>query len=223
MTADPTLVPTPPSPPPSNNDWPGRIAFGVIGLVAGALIAGATFLVVGGGGSFDSSDKEIAAPAKVGDYVKFADAKLNQQTQGKSNVERTTSWNAKSAERLSASFDGAAAVVETYSDDRFENAFVLSAVRATSPFPIYVPYTDPKYLKIAKPQNEEQRFGEVSCSVFNQITAEGQQPKPDSVITVICRRTAPGLTVEIANITGDLQQQPKAVAGLVDAAWQELA
>lgn len=197
---------------------------GVVGAVVGALIMGATWLVVGSqAGSFDGSGRELTAPAKIGDYGRFADAEINQGAKGKSNVERTTKWNARSAERLSDSYDGAAATVETYSDGRYLNVFALKAVRATSPFPVYVPYVDPEYLRLVRPQNEEKRFGEVSCALFNQPTMTGKEPEEDSTRVITCMRTEPGLTVEITNVTGDLNSQPERVVSLVNDAWQQLA
>jgi hypothetical protein len=196
----------------------------VIGAVVGAAIVGATWLVVDSqSGSFDSSGEEISAPAKIGGYVRFADAKINKGAKAKQTVARITSWNAKSAERLSASYDGAAAFVETYSDDSYQNAFVLNALRATTPFPAYVPYQDAKTLQIVRPQNEERRFGAVSCLVFNQPTPAGQKPAAESTIAVSCSRTERGLTVQVSNVTGDLGNQPEKVAALVNDAWQELS
>lgn len=199
----------------------------MIGLIVGAAAVSGCGVAVGGSGgasqSQEGSDKKLDAPAKLGDYVKFADAKVNEDADGKAAVERTTAWSAKSADRLSESYDGSASLIQVYSDDKQDSTFTVQMVRATAPYPIYVPYTDPKALGIVKPQREEKRFGDVSCELYNQLTPAGKQPKPNSTATTLCRRTESGLTVEITNVTGDLGHQPEQVAKLVDEAWSTVS
>src|SRR5262245_4928148 len=145
-------------------DWAPRVVVGVIGLIVGAAaVSGISIATASQSQEFKGSDKKLDAPAKLGDYVKFADAKFNNDADGKAAVERTTAWSAKSADRLSESYDGSASLVQLYSDDKQDSMFTVQMVRATAPYPIYVPYTDPKALGIVKPQREEKRFGDVSC------------------------------------------------------------
>jgi hypothetical protein len=205
-------------------DWAPRVVFAVVGVIAGAAAAsGISMATASQGGSFDGGDKKLATPAELGDYVKFADAKFNEDADAKAAVERTATWSERSAERLSASYDGAASVVQVYSDDKHDSTFTVQMVRATAPYPIYVPYTDPKALGVVKPRREEKRFGDVSCELFNQLTPAGKKPADDSTATTLCRRTESGLTVEITNVTGDLSHQPEAVAKLVDEAWSSVS
>ncbi|WP_460529323.1 hypothetical protein [Flindersiella endophytica] len=230
---------TAPTPPPSQpspyaavtapvaapgKSWRGRLLAGLVGLVLGGLIVGAAWLATAGrAGDLDGSSDDVALPAKVGSYTRFADAKLNQQPNAKDTVKRINTWNAESAKRLSASYGGAAAAVETYSDDTYENAFTVYVVRATSPFPVFVRYEDPKVTQLARPQNEERRFGEVSCQVVNDPTQRGQRPGPESAHVIDCRRSLPGLTVDIVGPIGDVGTQPDRIAGLVDEVWSQVS
>jgi hypothetical protein len=215
-------VPAPVAPP--RNTWSGRLLAGLVGLVVGGLIVGAAWLATAGqGGDFDGSTAEVALPAKVGSYPRFADAKINEQENAKATVERTKKWNAESAKRLSTSYAGAAAAVETYSDDTYQNSFTVYVVRATSPFPVFVRYEDPKVLQVVRPPNEERRYGEVSCQVVNEPTAKGGKPGPESAHVVDCRRTEQGLTVDIVAATGDLGTRPDQVASLVDDVWSQVS
>lgn len=205
-------------------DWAPRVVIGVVGIVVGAAaVGGVSMAMASQGDSFNGSDKEVAVPAKLGDYVKFADAKFNEDADAKTAVERTTTWSARSAERLSESFDGAKAAIQVYSDDQHDATFTLQVVRATSPYPIYVPYTDAKELGLARPQREEKQFGDVSCELRNQLTPAGKQPAKDGTATASCRRTESGLTVEITNVSGELSSQPEQVAKLVDEAWSSIS
>jgi hypothetical protein len=215
----PTGAPTAPVPT-TRSDWPGRLLTGLAGVVVGGVVVGGAWLAMSGQ---DGGTAEIALPDKVAAYPRFADAEINQPAKAKPAVERMQKWNAESAKRLSASYGGAAAAVESYSDDGYENSFTVYVVRASSQFPVFVRYEDPEVLKIVRPQNEERRFGEVSCQVANEVTPAGQQPAPESVHVVDCRRTKPGLTVDIVGATGDLGNQPDKVAALVDEVWAQVS
>ncbi|GAB3407922.1 hypothetical protein GCM10027569_20480 [Flindersiella endophytica] len=196
----------------------------MIGIIVGAAaVSGISMATASQSSSFNGSDKKLAAPAKLGDYVKFADAKFNEDADSKAAVERTATWSGRSADRLSESYDGAASLVQVYSDDKHDSTFSVQMVRASAPYPIYVPYTDPKALGIVKPQREEKRFGDVSCELYNQLTPAGKQPAKNSTATTLCRRTESGLTVEITNVTGDLGHRPEQVAKLVDEAWSSVS
>jgi hypothetical protein len=216
----PTGAPTAPLPPP-RNDWRGRLLVGLAGVVVGGVVVGAAWLAVSalGGGS----TAEIALPDKVAAYPRFADAKISQPAKAKPTVERIQKWNAESAKRLSASFGGAAAAVESYSDDTYQNTFTVYVVRESSQFPVFVRYQDPEVLRVVRPQDEERRFGEVSCQVVNDTTPAGQQPGPESVHVIDCRRTEPGLTVDIVSVSGDLGNRPAQVAALVDDVWSRVS
>lgn len=200
------------------------------GAVAGALVVGAVWTVSAAGGGGTSStgipvdSSTIAAPDQVGTYLRFSDIEINRSGQGATNARLKQSWNSRSAQRLSTRYGGSGATVETYADDHLESNFVLLAVRAPSPFPQFVPYQDAEAMGFAVPPDEVQEFGAVSCQVANQPPPlKGEEPTPDSVHVVSCLRTGPGLTVEIRQVEGDLNNQPGQVAVLVDQAWSTLS
>jgi hypothetical protein len=201
-------VPTPP------NGGRGPRAVVVIaavaGLVAGAALVGGAWLLFGNNGG---SSTPISAPEKLDDYYQFANV---PRLRGKDEepVTRQRDWDRRSSERLSASRDGAGAVVQRYSDDELENMFSLEAVRSPNPSTLYVAYTDPKVLGVDKPLEEVLTFGAVSCGVRNQTDA--------TTVTIRCERTDADLTVAIASVNGNLLENPRDVARLVDTAWSQL-
>jgi hypothetical protein len=77
-----------------------------------------------------------------------------------------------------------------------------------------VPYSDAKYLGVKRPFEEMRRYGDVACLVRNN---------PDQTYVESCVRTSDELTVQISHVSGDLDKDPKAVAGLVTVAWDDLA
>jgi hypothetical protein len=190
------------------------IIVAVLGLVVGAALAGGAWLLFGNDGA---SSSPIVAPDRLGDYVQQADAKPNREhEQGREFARRRDDWDRRSSERLSESYDGASAVVQTYADDALLHFFALEAVRAPTAFPPYVPYTDPDELGFGKPSEEVRRFDDVACAIRNT--------GPDNSYVTLCMRTDTDLTVQITHLGGeDLNQDPAEVAELVAAAWDELA
>jgi hypothetical protein len=190
------------------------IVVAIVGLVAGAALTSGAWLLFGNDGA---SSAPIAAPERLGDYVRQSDAKPNREhEQGRENARRRDDWDRRSSERLSESHDGAGAVVQTYADDGLEHFFALEAVRAPVAFPPYVPYSDPKVLGLDRPSEEVRMFGEVACAI--------QNPGPDSGYVTVCMRTDDELTVQVTHLRGeDLAQDPAAAAELVDTAWEELS
>ena len=215
-------VPTPPhgtrmpAPTPPNGRANGRaiaVVAGIVGLAVGAAVVGGAWLLFGNDGGGSSSP--ISAPEQVGDYYRFAAV---PQMRGNADHKKVADAHADadrhSSERLSAANGGAGAVVQEYTNEEFENGFALEAVRAPSPFPQYVPYSDPEYLGLDKPLEEVREFGDVACAIRNLTSGE-------SVVTN-CLRTDGGLTVTISHVTGDLAEQPEKVAELVDEVWTRL-
>jgi hypothetical protein len=183
---------------------------GVAGLVVGAVLMGGAWLLFGNNGA---SSSPISAPARIGDHYQFADVPT-LRGKGQDTVTRQRNWDGKSSEALSASRDGAGAVVQQYSDKNLENMFWLEAVRSPSPPGLYVPYSDPEVLGLDKPTEEVLTFGEVSCAVRNQ---------PDGTTFVMrCERTSGDLTVAVTHVSGDLLENPRDVATMVDDAWSQL-
>jgi hypothetical protein len=186
----------------------------IAGLLAGALAVGGAWLLFGNDGA---SSSPIAAPDRLGDYVRWSEAKPNREyEQGREHARDVADRDRRSSERLSDSHDGAGAVVQTYADDELLNLFALEVIRAPVAFPPYVPYSDPESTGFDKPFEEVRMFGEVACALRNNA--------PRQTYVTTCVRSGDELTVQITHISGDdLSEDPEAVANLVTAAWQELA
>ena len=203
-----------PPPVPERRNARGAVFLaGFVGLVAGVVLVGGAWLLFGNDGA--SSDA-ISAPERLDKYVRQGDAEAyDRNDRGRDLAERRADWDRRSGERLSAAYHGAGAVVQTYTDDDLETTLMLEAVRAPATVPPYVPYTDPKVLGMDRPIEEVREFGAVSCAIRNNA--------PDQSYVISCGRSAGDLTVQITHVSGDLGQDPAAVAKLVDIAWDELA
>jgi hypothetical protein len=196
--------------PPNGGASPRAIAVftGVAGLVAGAALASGIWLLFG---NESGSSSPVSAPERIGEHYRFADVPKNRQEA----ADRQIRYDRESSARLSAAHDGAGAVVQQYATDDFQSMFSLEVVRAPSPFPPYVPFTDPEDLGTDKPVEEVLRYGATACAVRNN---PGQPP-----IVITCVRSDDELTVSITRAGGDLGQDPEAVAGLVDEAWSQVS
>jgi hypothetical protein len=212
-----------PAAPPPNRGGGGRatvIVAAVVGLVVGAgLATGAWLLFGGGGGSIGGSSSAVSAPARLGDYYQFPDLPKVRQRDGQSDamkdtVDRQAKWDRESSTRLSASRDGAGAVVRRYANVDLDSMFSLEVVRSPSPSPQYVPYSDAEYLGLDKPLDEMLEFGSVSCLVRNETSGQ--------TFVINCQRTSGDLTVTVAQVNGDLNEKPEAVADLVNKAWSQV-
>lgn len=114
-------------------------------------------------------------------------------------------------------------MVQQYSDAGLENLVELEAVRAQSPTP-FQPYEDAAALGMAKPPQEIETFGHVSCLVANAPAPAGQQEQPNSSSAVTCERTSAHLTVRLRfGGSGDLMHSPQQAAALVDTAWNSMS
>jgi hypothetical protein len=169
-----------------------------------------------------STGSALKPPPRLGAYVRAEDAKINRTGPGKKNAARIVAWSRRTAAALAAAYGGAAAGAQDYSDDSFENLFLLLAVRAPTPRPV-VPYVDAAYLGLVRPPDEVRSFGAVSCVLHNDATATGHTPAPDSVHTVLCQRSGPHLTVQLRSVSGDLGNHPDQVARLVGEAFASLS
>lgn len=201
--------------PPNGRRNPRAIAVvaAFAGLVVGAAAASGAWLLFGNDGP---STGTVSAPARIGDYYRFPDVpRLRSGDNETKTVDRQKRWDEESSARLSASHDGAGAVVQQYATEDLESMLALEVVRAPSPFPQYVPYSDPEELGLDEPLEETLEFGDVSCAVRNN---------PSTSPNVInCLRTSANLTVTITHVGGDLGQRPEDVAKLVDQAWSQLS
>jgi hypothetical protein len=212
---NPDLIPTPPRgyPIPAPRRTTRNVVLaGIAGVAAGGLLVGGAWLLFGSGGV---SSSPISAPPRVSDYTLFGDAAERiDRDKGKELGDRYRDWDQRSSERLSAAHDNAGAFVRTYTDDKLEQSFTVEAVRAPAPYPPYVSYSDPKVLGMDRPTEELREFDDVGCLIRND---------PSQSYVISCVRTDDDLTVQITHVTGDLLDDPEAVAKLVDTVWQELS
>jgi hypothetical protein len=205
-----------PAPPARPVRAPLYVAAGV-GLVVGALVVGLLWLTVGGsddGGGVGGSSAAVTAPAKVGVYQRFAEVPGNTSGPGKAAADRTSAWDRQTAQRISDSYHGAAATVQTYATPDLGVIFSVQVVRADSPG-LFVPYQDPKTLGLAAPNQDVKTYGAVQCVVHIQTQA-AENPGPVQVIGTDCQRTGGGLTVRIPTAGGNLGEHPDQVAAVVD-------
>jgi hypothetical protein len=198
------------------------VVAGLVGLAVGTLVVGGAWLLSGSGSSASSDSQPITMPDRIGEFVPFDQVELNKSERAASSVTRIRSWNEQSSQRLSQSYGGTAAVVRLYADQALEDQLTVMVYRARSPYPQYVPYEDPAAMGLARPMNELQEFGDVSCSIRNDTTLAGGTPGPDSAHPVSCSRTNNALTVEIRPV-GSAGQQPQQVAALVDEVWNAVS
>ncbi|MGB3442260.1 MAG: hypothetical protein WBA97_26240 [Actinophytocola sp.] len=182
------------------------------GLIIGAAAASGIWLLFG---NEEGSAATVSAPERIGEYYRF-DKVPDPGSEGRHQkvADRYARYDRESSARLSAAHDGAGAVVAQYTTEDLDSMFSLEVVRTRSPFPPYVPYSDPEDLGVDKPIEEVLRYGDVACAVRNNPS----QPP----IVMACLRTAGDLTVTISRVSGDMGQQPEDVAKLVDDAWSDL-
>jgi hypothetical protein len=184
-------------------------------LAAAALAAGVV--------ASASDASTFAPPKKLGAYSRFGDLKLNKTGPGLKTAQRHAAWNRKTAAAASAAYAGAQAIAEDYSNDGLTDFALLVAVKAPTPR-LFVPYTDPAALGVAKAPQEVRTYGSVQCQVQNDPTVAGRKPAAESVHTIMCQRSGPHLTVQIRGVTGDhLGNHPETVAQLIDQVYTSLS
>jgi hypothetical protein len=218
----------PPAAPPGRTGRGALAAAAVVGAIVGAAVVGIVWLAVGDDDSAADDAPDTAAleaPATLGGYqtLETASAAVDGDSDAAARLaERTTAWNARTAEAVSQAYGGAAAFAATYANEGLDIIVPLIAVRASSPRP-FAPYTDAETLGLARSPQEVRTFGEVSCVVQNRATPAGQEPDADATLATTCVRTGDDLTVQVLYPGPDLGTQPEAVARLVDEAWAALA
>jgi hypothetical protein len=184
-----------------------------------ALLVGVAALVWPLAGS--AGGAALSPPSRLGDYVRFQDARSNKSGSGLKLAKRQQVWDRRTAAVLSRAYGGAAAAAQRYTNQGLDNFFLLLAVRASSPR-LFAPYEDAEYLGLARPSSEVLTRGAVDCLVQNEPTARGGSPPPTSVHVVTCQRSDKHLTVQITRVSGDLGNATAAVSNLVEQAWREL-
>jgi hypothetical protein len=207
-----------PAPPRQRAQW-APVLVGLAGLVVGAVVVGGAWLVSGSG---STDTRAVKAPDAVGPFLPFDQIAVNKSPQATRMVTRTLTTNDQNSQRLSQSHGGAGAVVRLYSDQDLQQQLTLMIYRAPSAHPQFVEYQDTKILGLARPTQEAQEFGEVSCVVRNDPTAAGDTPSSRSAHAVSCSRTSADLTVEILP-GGDLVDQPRQIARMVDEVWNSVS
>ena len=148
-----------------------------------------------------------AAPAKFpGDWRTLAQWSADNDGQEAQNAEVSRNDNETDAEQLSADYDGADALAETYVLGNYDSVISLRAVTAQSPT-----YFVPSRLSdipdgASSAHTEVQEFGSTVCRVQLSTGADTE-----------CMRSDTGLTVW----AGPAAVPAEDIAALVDAAWEE--
>jgi hypothetical protein len=214
------------TPAPPNGGRAVTVVAAVVGLVVGAGVASGAWLLFGGDdtdngavGAVGGSAVAVSAPARLGDYYRYADLQKVRERNGENGdmtqvVDRQARWDKESSARLSASRGGAGAAVQQYGNVELDSMFSLEVVRSPTASPQYVTYSDPEYLHLEKPPEEMVEFGPVSCVVRNNPSGE--------TFVANCQRTGADLTVTVSHANGDLGGDPEAVADVVNEAWSLL-
>jgi hypothetical protein len=211
----PTGLRMPVSAPPNGRSGTRSFAvfMGVAGLVIGAALTSGIWLLFGNGGGPSSSP--VAAPERLGEYVRFPDQpKIGEGDAQQRAIDRQVRYDKENTARLSAAHDGAGAVVQQYTNEGLDTMFSLEVVRAPSPYPPYVQFSDPEDLGLDKPVEEVVEHGDVACAVRNQPSTPP--------IVIMCVRTADDLTVAISHVGNFEEMTTEVVAKLVDDAWSQL-
>lgn len=219
----PPAQPYPAAGPPAG-PAPGRrrtLMAGVGGFALAALVAVALCLtgvmpVRASSGGVDTTAIEL--PSRVGEFVRVQDAGPGHEPREKQLLTRRVKTDRKTADALSAAYDGAAAAVQTYAGET-HLAFAVWAVRASSPGLVVV-YTDAKDMGLAAPLHEVAHFGAVQCIVdHTELVPAGEEPEPGTAR--LCQRTADVLTVSI-HPSDEMNGKPERLAHVLNQVWAEL-
>jgi hypothetical protein len=200
-----------------------RVPWAVLLTCLGGLMAGA--LVVGGAWFVTSTttyvDREpIKAPVRIGAFLRFDTLDVSES--GRPDIQRMMlAQNEKSSQLLSESHGGAAAFVQLYYGRDLRQQLTVQVYRQQSAHPLFAPFEDYQRLRLAKPSQSAEEFGEVSCLVRNDPTPAGQVPRAGTTHTTVCSRTSSRLTVEIRPL-GLLADEPGEIAALVDELWKAI-
>jgi hypothetical protein len=128
----------------------------------------------------------------------------------------------RTVEAYKEAYGGAGVGVRAYSDESLERQATVIAVRARVPGLTIGPVLDPKYLRLAKAQNEIVKFGETECQVFNGVVPEGREPDPEMQTATICQRPGDKITVFVfGGFNG--ADGPTTMAKLADDAYAAVA
>ncbi|MET9001695.1 hypothetical protein [Amycolatopsis sp. Hca4] len=190
---------------------------GLLGFVAGALLVGVPWLVLGLLGG--PSGRPLTAPASLGGLGRAQDAiaKVGKD-RGQPLIDRVGKSDRETAARVSAAYGGAGAVVQQYQDDELRRTIQLLAVRAPSPG-LIAPYEDAEALGLAAPGTELVTFGDVQCLVQHDPVSAGSAPDPERSSVRTCQRTGTDLTVTLKSLSSEGNRDPREIAAIVEEAW----
>jgi hypothetical protein len=209
--------------------WTLAVLVGLIGLAIGITIG---VLVSGSGDDNGSStpapaagvSKEaIALPATLPGFRDMVDA-ISAKAPSSSAVSSQRAHQDKvrstTESAYSDAYGGAAAAYRAYSNPGLDKLASAIAVRAEAPGLTLGPVSDPAYLKLATPDHEVKKVGDVECEIdWAPPAVEGQTPNPANEHIARCQRVASGVSVFVSGsgFTGPSDLQT--MAELTDAAW----
>ncbi|MFI5614128.1 hypothetical protein [Amycolatopsis sp. NPDC051903] len=166
----------------------------------------------------------LSAPDTLGgvDRADVSPIKFKDDFAHRQYAQRNATNDRENGTRISAAYDGAPAVVQTYTAVDFAHSFQLTAVRAHSPG-LAIPYEE-KDNGPAAPTNELRRVGDVSCVLHNDLTPLDHELTPDKTSVVVCQRTDAGLTIQLKPLGDDTKEHsdPGVCAVMIDEAWTKL-
>ncbi|MEV4603692.1 hypothetical protein AB0K15_40730 [Amycolatopsis sp. NPDC049253] len=194
-----------------------------IGLAAGAAGVGVPWFVT----THDAglvSGLPLKAPDTLGgvDKADVYPIKIKDDYAHRQFAERNATNDRENGNRISTAYDGAPALVQTYTAVDFTHSFQLTAVRAHSPG-LAIPY-EAKNNGLAAPTTELRHVGEVSCVLHNNLTPLDDELTPDKTAVVVCQRSDAGLTIQLKPLGDDTKEysDPAVCAAMIDEAWAKL-
>lgn len=160
---------------------------------AGIVLALALTGVIGAGSRPDTTP--IALPATAHGLT------ISTAVIGNDGPEQTARYDRgrqATIAQVSAAFGGAAVDVQTYADAELSTFVGAQAIRARSSGLTIAWVHSAADLGLAQPQQEVRAFGPVECLVLQQqLVSAGGNPDPSTETSVICQRTAEGLTIRV--------------------------
>ena len=210
---------------PSGRSGRGRLLLAAVAGFVVAAVIGAVLVATGVahfGSSSGPSTAPLSMPASLGAYVRFSDARVNQQERAAQAVAYRRGDDARTAQELSAAHAGAAAAVQSYADQKLLIQFSVWAVRDETPRPVVFDVTA-KESGTAQPYKQVKKIGSAYCELTTtKFATYGSKPPPNSQVASLCQRSEPGLTVSIVGGSPPLFNHPSQVVALLDEAWAQL-
>jgi len=204
---------------------PRRFGAGVVvgaaaGLIASVLLA--ILLVATGVLALTTvdSDRVLELPPSLGDLVLESENEALAEAQPEL-LNSSQKVQQQTRDNWSAAYDGASVNVARYIDEELLDSLVVIAIAAPSPG-LAAPGYDLELTRLELPALQTRTYGDVDCLVTNQSVPEGQEIPPDATRVTRCQRSDDDLTVVIESVSGDLANDPDAVADFVDEVFDRL-